>query len=153
MLGEIDKSWSLSSPIWFITLHQIAINGESVPEARLEVLMLRISFTTWREHSVYKERQNRDYHCYSLWLLCFWAGWCGDYGSWHGVTSTAHQRSSCLFLTGTDDYWADHIALLLVRQPSQSSSRHYQARSSLVTGNIVPEALRLLTRLRKRNKP
>ena len=141
-----------SSPYLIHYTDQIAINGESIPEARLEVLMSEYRSLLEGEHA--QDLQGTtEFEIITAIAYDYFASEQVDVAIMEvGMGGLLDSTNVCQpILTGITTIGLDHVALLgdTLEAIAEQKAGIIKPGVTLVTGNIVPEALAVINQIAK----
>lgn len=153
MLGEMGiRVGVFSSPYLIHYTDQIAINGESIPEARLEVLMSEYRSLLEGEHAKVLQGTT-EFEIITAIAYDYFASEQVDVAIMEvGMGGLLDSTNVCQpILTGITTIGLDHIALLgdTLEAIAEQKAGIIKPGVPLVTGNIVPEALAVIDQIAK----
>ena len=141
-----------SSPYLIHYTDQIAINGESIPEARLETLMADYRSLLEREHAPALQGTT-EFEIITAIAYDYFASEQVDVAIMEvGMGGLLDSTNVCQpILTGITTIGLDHVALLgdSLEAIAEQKAGIIKQGIPLVTGNIVPEALAVIDQLAK----
>ena len=139
-----------SSPYLIHYTDQIAINGESIPEARLEVLMSEYRSLLEGEHAQTLQGTT-EFEIITAIAYDYFASEQVDVAIMEvGMGGLLDSTNVCQpILTGITTIGLDHVALLgdTLEAIAEQKAGIIKPRVPLVTGNIVPEALAVIDQI------
>ena len=141
-----------SSPYLIHYTDQIAINGESIPEARLEVLMSEYRSLLEGEHAQALQGTT-EFEIITAIAYDYFASEQVDVAIMEvGMGGLLDSTNVCQpILTGITTIGLDHVALLgdTLEAIAEQKAGIIKPGVTLVTGNIVPEALAVINQIAK----
>lgn len=153
MLGKMGlRVGVFSSPYLIHYTDQIAINGESIPEARLEVLMSDYRSLLEGEHA-HDLQGTTEFEIITAIAYDYFASEQVDVAIMEvGMGGLLDSTNVCQpILTGITNIGLDHVALLgdTLEAIAEQKAGIIKQGVPLVTGNIVPEALAVIDQIAK----
>ena len=141
-----------SSPYLIHYTDQIAINGESIPEAKLEVLMSEYRSLLEGEHA-HALQGTTEFEIITAIAYDYFASEQVDVAIMEvGMGGLLDSTNVCQpILTGITTIGLDHVALLgeTLEAIAEQKAGIIKTGVTLVTGNIVPEALAVIDQIAK----